>query len=175
MIDQGVDGFYSTVFTGHFPANARVILEQHGYTPAKDGEDCRPRGGVDGLPLHLALGQHHGRVTHDTSRVEGSSALLPGNPRPMTDPTPFRGPADPEPYPQPAPPTATRAGALPPARPADPATRAGAVPPARPADPGTDPDSPTADAGAVTSDPRSDARTGAAASPSPNRRSLGLS
>ena len=47
-IDQGIDGFYQRIFTGHFPANARVILEQHSYTPAKDGEDCRSVGVLTG-------------------------------------------------------------------------------------------------------------------------------
>ena len=76
----------------------------------------------------------------------------------MSDPMPV--PPSPEPYsPTRATDPATRPGALPAARPADPAARAGAVPPARPADPGTDPDALSADAGAVTSDPGSDART----------------
>ena len=44
VIDQGVDGFYQRTFSGHFPTNARVILEQHAYTPSKDGEDCETVG-----------------------------------------------------------------------------------------------------------------------------------
>ena len=48
VIDQGVDGFYQRTFSGHFPANARVILEQHAYTPSKDGEDCRTVGALTG-------------------------------------------------------------------------------------------------------------------------------
>jgi hypothetical protein len=47
-IDQGVNGFYQRTFSGRFPANARVILEQHAYTPAKDGEDCRVIGILTG-------------------------------------------------------------------------------------------------------------------------------
>jgi hypothetical protein len=44
VIDQGVDGFYQRTFSGRFPTNARVILEQHAYTPSKDGEDCETIG-----------------------------------------------------------------------------------------------------------------------------------
>ena len=47
-IDQGASGFYQRNFAGHFPPNARVILEQHAYTPDKDGEACRPRGILTG-------------------------------------------------------------------------------------------------------------------------------
>ena len=48
LINQGVDGFYQRTFTGHFPTNARVILEQHAYTPDKDGESCQARGVLTG-------------------------------------------------------------------------------------------------------------------------------
>jgi hypothetical protein len=48
LIDQGVNGFYQRTFSGHFPTDARVILEQHAYTPDKDGEACRTRGALTG-------------------------------------------------------------------------------------------------------------------------------
>jgi hypothetical protein len=48
LINQGVDGFFQRSFAGHFPTNARVILEQHSYTPDKDGEACRQRGVLTG-------------------------------------------------------------------------------------------------------------------------------
>jgi hypothetical protein len=48
LINQGADGFYQRTFTGRFPSNARVILEQHAYTPDKDGEACRTRGVLTG-------------------------------------------------------------------------------------------------------------------------------
>jgi hypothetical protein len=48
LIDQGVNGFYQRTFAGHFPTNARVILEQHAYTPDKDGESCQTRGILTG-------------------------------------------------------------------------------------------------------------------------------
>jgi hypothetical protein len=47
-IDQGASGVYQRNFAGHFPSNARVILEQHAYTPDKDGEACRPVGALTG-------------------------------------------------------------------------------------------------------------------------------
>ena len=62
LINQGVDGFYQRTFSGRFPTNARVILEQHAYTPDKDGEACRRQRCPDRLPLHLSLGQPHRRI-----------------------------------------------------------------------------------------------------------------
>ena len=47
-VDQGSNGIYSRVFPGHFPTNARVIFEQHAYTPDKDGEACRTTGTLTG-------------------------------------------------------------------------------------------------------------------------------
>jgi len=47
-IDQGVNGTFVQTFPGHFPDNARVIFEQHSYTPSKDGEDCRQVGSLTG-------------------------------------------------------------------------------------------------------------------------------
>jgi hypothetical protein len=47
-VDQGTGGVYSHTFSGHFPTNARVIFEQHAYTPDKDGEACRTTGTLTG-------------------------------------------------------------------------------------------------------------------------------
>lgn len=47
-IGQGVNGTFVQTFPGHFPTDARVILEQHSYTPDKDGEACRQVGSLTG-------------------------------------------------------------------------------------------------------------------------------
>ena len=47
-IDRGAGGIWSASFPGQFPDNARVVFEDHNYTPDKDGEACRTTGSLSG-------------------------------------------------------------------------------------------------------------------------------